>query len=63
MDGEKVGVRKLPYDHNSRAFEVFHIFELQKGDHVVELQWLNTKEGVKLPIYEYVVYSDELVKK
>ncbi len=62
IDGEKVAIRELPFNFHSRALEVFFDLDLPKGDHVLELEWLNPREDVELPISNCIVYSDQLVK-
>jgi len=62
IDGKPVAVRKLPYNFHSRALEVYFNLELPKGNHTLELEWINPKEGLGLPITECIVFSDVLVK-
>jgi len=62
IDREKIAVRQLPFNFHSRALEVYFNLELSKGDHVLELKWLNPVDGLDLPITNCIVYSDQLVK-
>jgi len=62
IDGEKVAVRKLPFDFHSRALEVFFDLELPKRGHVLELEWLNPLNDLDINISNCIVYSDQLVK-
>jgi hypothetical protein len=62
IDGNNTVVRKMPFNYHSRALEVFFNLELSKGNHTMELEWLNPIEDVDLPIHKYLVFSDELVK-
>ena len=63
IDGEKVAIRKLPFNYHSRALEVFFELELPKGDHTLEMEWLNPIDTVKIPVSKCLVFSDKLVKK
>ena len=62
IDGKKAAVRKLPFNYHSRALEVFFDLELSKGNHVLELEWLNPVDGLDIPISNCIVFSDVLVK-
>jgi hypothetical protein len=62
IDGEKTIVRKLPFNYHSRALEVFHDIQLPKGNHTLELKWLNPVDNMEMPIDSYIVFSDQLVK-
>ena len=61
IDGEKTEVRKLPFNFHSRALEICFNLELPKGDHTIELKWLNPVEELELPVSRCIVFSDELV--
>jgi hypothetical protein len=62
IDGEKSAVRKLPFNYHSRALEVFFNLELPKGDHTLEMVWLNPVDTLDLPISKCIVFSDQLVR-
>jgi hypothetical protein len=62
LDGEKIAVRKLPYNYHDRAQEVYFNLQLEEGDHTLELNWLNPEAGLELPIEQCIKYSGELVK-
>jgi len=47
----------------SRALEIFFDLELYKGEHILELKWINPVNGIDLPVSRCLVFSDELVKK
>ena len=62
VDGDRTVVRKMPYSYHSRAQEVFFDLTLDKGDHTVELEWLNPVEELDIFVRSYITFSDELVK-
>jgi hypothetical protein len=61
IDGEKHSVRKIPFNYHRRALELFFELELPKGDHTLEMVWLNPREGVDIPVSNCIVFSDQLV--
>ena len=63
IDGKPFAVRRLPFNYHSRALEIFFDLELSKGDHVLELKWINPVNGIDIPVSRCLVFSDELVKK
>jgi hypothetical protein len=62
VDGDISTIRKLPYSYHSRALEVYFNLELPKGDHTIELEWLNPEETLDIVVSNCIVFSDELVK-
>ncbi len=62
VDGKKQTVRKLPDNPHSRALELYFNLELQKGAHIVELNWLNPVDRLDVFVSDVIIFSDELVK-
>jgi len=62
IDGQKATVRNNPFSYHARALEIYFNLELPKGDHVLELKWLNPAEGYEINVERCIVFSDELVK-
>jgi len=59
LDGKKTGIRKLPFNWHDRALEVYFDLELPKGDHTLELKWINQVDELDIPVSKYIVFSDE----
>jgi len=62
VDGDLSTLRKLPYSYHSRAPEVYFNLELPKGDHYIELEWLNPDDSINVFVTRCITFSDELVK-
>ncbi len=62
IDGGKTILRRLPFDIHDRALEVYFNLELPKGDHTLELKWMNPREDLDIQISHCIVFSDQLVK-
>jgi len=62
IDGKKTEIRKLPYNFHARALEIYFNLELPKGNHILELEWLNPIDSLDFPISKCIVFSDKLVK-
>ncbi len=63
IDCEKSAVRKLPFNIHDRALEIYFNLELPKGDHTLDLIWLNPVDELNITVSKYVVYSDEPINK
>ena len=57
IDGENPVIRKLPFNYHSRALELFFQLELDNGEHLLELNWLNPRDDLDIPITEYIIFS------
>jgi hypothetical protein len=61
IDGNKVGIKKLPFKFHARSLEIYYNVDLPKGRHTVEMEWLNPIDNLTIPVSDYIVFSDQLV--
>jgi hypothetical protein len=59
IDGKKSGVRKLPFNPHYRALEIYFNLELPKGNHTLELNWINPVDELDIPVSMCFIFSDE----
>ena len=57
VDGRIERIVTMPADQHSRANEIFAIFDLPEGDHVVTLERLNPQDNVQTRVFGIVVYK------
>lgn len=58
LDGKLIETAKLPVNYALRRLEITWKYQLPKGNHKVNLKWLNPKAGASLNVSEVLVYSD-----
>jgi hypothetical protein len=63
IDGEKMEQVKMPYDFTTRKYDIYYKYMLPKGNHHLEIRWVNQDPGFRIYFKSYVVYSDEPLKK
>ena len=56
VDGKLDKTVNAPADMHSRKQEIYWNYDLEEGDHEIELQWQNPEEGIKIHCNSVVVY-------
>lgn len=59
IDGKTVKTMKLPFDRIKAATELFWVFGLPKGKHLLEMKWKNKEKGVNILLENVIRYSDK----
>lgn len=62
IDGKRVETINLPaagdYAIDSRRVDLFHRYQLPKGEHEIAYRWLNPREDARIYLGEMLIYSD-----
>ena len=59
IDGEIAAVQRLPFNWHGRAKELYYNLELPKGNHTLELNWINPVDELDMPLGKCIVFTDE----
>lgn len=57
VDGQSPKVIALPADYRTRSNDIFWQYDLQPGQHKVDIQLLNPSKDYQLNVSEYIVYN------
>ncbi len=58
IDGVKIEQIKMPYNFTVRKYDIFYKYMLKKGEHKLEIKWINQNADYRIYFKSYVVYSD-----
>jgi ADP-ribosylglycohydrolase len=58
IDGVKTEQVRMPFDFIVRKYDIYYKYMLIKGDHKLEIKWINQDPAYRIYFKSYVVYSD-----
>jgi hypothetical protein len=58
LDGSKTEQIHMPFDYIVRKYDIYFKYMLKKGDHKLEIKWVNQDPDFRIYLKSYVVYSD-----
>ena len=62
IDGVKTAQFPMPYDYIIRKYDIYHNYRIPKGNHHLEVKWMNQNPDFRMYFRSFVVYDNEPAK-